>query len=375
MTDMNQIQDMLEKSDAEIKSSLQGYRSELNTLRDEVTQIMQKRTSMPAPSTKGGTGGRIRAILSEAGAAKSLESGAKSTGSIDLGLSIKALTSLQGSAADPAEGIDVQSERQPGLYGYAMRPLTLFDVMPSREIASNSLTFTRMASFTNAAAGQNGEGVEKAEQTIDPGLITAGIETVAVWHDASKQVLDDEPGLETTVSMLLLHGVREKAERQIINGDGGNAYTISGLVTEGIPFVPTVAPKADRIGECLAGMRNTGYAPSLVLVNPIDWFQIQSERAVSGDEQYVGPGWAVPTPPSVYGVSVVESPAVESGTAIVVDTRFVQLLDRMQPTVEMSRESGSNFKANLVTVLAEIRLGLAVYDKKAVQVIDLNATV
>ena len=43
--------------------------------------------------------------------------------------------------------------------------------------------------------------------------------------------------------------------------------------------------------------------------------------------------------------------------------------------VECSRETGNNFKQNLVTVLSEIRLGLAVYDTNAVQVIDLEAAI
>ncbi|HAJ44321.1 MAG TPA: phage major capsid protein, partial [Alcanivorax sp.] len=124
----------------------------------------------------------------------------------------------------------------------------------------------------------------KAEQSITPELVTAPIETIAVWHDASRQVLDDEPGLAQTLSMLLQHGVQAKAESQIIAGAGGNNFTISGFTNEGTTFVPTVAPKADRIGESAATMQASGYQPDLVILHPNDWFAIRSERAVSGNE-------------------------------------------------------------------------------------------
>ncbi|WP_303288238.1 phage major capsid protein [Marinobacter sp. SS8-8] len=370
----------------ELREGLKGLEEGINTKFDELqTKTTELERDLRDLYQKGGSsaplpGGQQRvssireALTKSAGLARMQKEGSKNSDPIDLGLSIKALTSLQGSGGSPAEGIDVQPEREGGLFGYAMRPLTLFDVMPIRPISSNQLTFTRMSGYSNAAAGQGAEGTTKAEQTIDPGLITAPVETIAVWHDASKQVLDDEPGLESTIAMLLTHGVREKAERQIVNG-AGSSFEMSGLITDGTAFVPTVAPMADRIGQCAATMGNSGYLANLVMLNPVDWFTIRSERATGGDEQYVGPGWAAPASPAVYGVPAVASAAVPQGTAIVIDTRFVNLLDRQQTTVELSRETGNNFKQNIVTVLAELRMGLAIYDTAAVQVIDLTSSV
>lgn len=364
----------LNKLETDLGGKFSDYDAAITGLKAEVTEILQKGTRVPAPAGHK-AGGSIRQALAKSTGLERLRKGeVKSSDPVGLGLSLKALTSLQGSGGSPGEGIDVQSERAPGLFGYAMRPLTIFDVLPSRPIASNALTFTRMTGFVNAAAGQGAEGTTKAEQTITPALVTAPIETIAVWHDASKQVLDDEPGLESTVAALLGHGAREKAERQLVNG-AGSAFEMTGLITDGTTFVPTVAPKADRIGQCQATMAKEGYQPSLVLLNPVDWFAIRAERATTGDAQYVGPGWAAPAAPSIYGVQTVASAAVPEGTAIVIDTQYVEILDRQETTVEFSRETGNNFKQNLVTVLAEMRLGLAVYDTKAVQVIDLEAAI
>lgn len=374
MNEQKQLLELLRDSNEQMESEFKNINQRISGIEGEVTELYQKGTKAPA-STAHKSGGSIREALQKSGGLDRMRKGeTKNSDPIDLGLSIKALTSLQGSTGSPGEGIDVQPEREGGLYGYAMRQLSILDVMPIRPIASNALTFTRMVNYSNSADTQSGEATTKAEQGITPSLITAPVETIAVWHDASKQVLDDEPGLEATIAMLLTHGVREKAERQIVNGAGGN-FEMSGLITDGTTFVPTVAPMADRIGECAATMGNSGYQPGVVLLNPQDWFTIRAERATSGDGQYVGPGWAAPASPAVYGIPAVASAAVPQGTAIVVDTRFVNLLDRQQTTVEMSRETGNNFKQNIVTVLAELRMGVAIYDTFAVQVIDLTGTV
>jgi len=370
----DQIKSQLSELDQKLGEKFSRYEEQLETLSGDVLDIQQKAANAPAYEAKS-RDPMGQALANSQGLAQLRAGNAKSSGPIDLGMSIKTLTSLQGATGSPVEGIDVQSQREQGLFGHAMRPLTLLEALPVRPIASNSLTFTQMSNYSNTAGTQDGEGVQKDEQTITPDLITAPVETIAVWHDASRQVLDDEPGLTQTIATLLQHGVQAKAESQIISGSGGNSFTISGLTTEGTTFVPTVSPKADRIGESAATMQASGYQPDLVILHPADWFDIRSERAVSGDEQYVGPGWASNANPTVYGMPVVVSPAVSSGTAVVVDRRLVAVLDRMSARVEISTESGSNFKANIATLLAEMRLGLAVFDAKAVNVIDLNTSV
>ncbi|WP_370212564.1 phage major capsid protein [Alloalcanivorax venustensis] len=374
MSDMNStLHDHLKRLDGQLSERFADYDAKLRNIDADLLDVQQKGASIK-PQARNGS--NLPQVLSKSQALADFKSGAsRGTGPIDLGLSIKALTSLQGSTSSPQEGIDVQSQREIGLYGHAMRPLTLLEALPVRAIGSNALSFTRMTDFSNAADTQEGEATSKAEQSITPELVTAPIETIAVWHDASRQVLDDEPGLAQTLSMLLQHGVQAKAESQIIAGAGGNNFTISGFTNEGTTFVPTVAPKADRIGESAATMQASGYQPDLVILHPNDWFAIRSERAVSGNEQYVGPGWASAAEPTVYGMPVVVSPAVTAGTAIVVDRRLVAVLDRMDARVEMSTESGNNFKANIATILAEMRVGLAVFDPKAVNVIDLSTSI
>jgi hypothetical protein len=57
--------------------------------------------------------------------------------------------------------------------------------------------------------------------------------------------------------------------------------------------------------------------------------------------------------------------------ALVIDVQKVRLLDREQPSVLISSEHGDNFTKNLVTILSELRAGLAIYDSGAVGLIEL----
>jgi HK97 family phage major capsid protein len=65
--------------------------------------------------------------------------------------------------------------------------------------------------------------------------------------------------------------------------------------------------------------------------------------------------------PRIFGLPVVESPGIAAGTFLVGNFRgSATLYDRMAARVEVSTEDATNFRQNLVTVLAEERVGLAV---------------
>jgi len=62
-----------------------------------------------------------------------------------------------------------------------------------------------------------------------------------------------------------------------------------------------------------------------------------------------------------------------AGQALVMDTSVIALLDRQQVSVQLSRHDGDNFRRNLVTILAELRAGLALYAPSATRLVTLAA--
>ncbi len=106
-------------------------------------------------------------------------------------------------------------------------------------------------------------------------------------------------------------------------------------------------------------------------MNPLDWFAIQSSKTT--DNAYLIGGPQDPAPATLWKSSVVEVPSLARGKALVIDPAHVRILDRMQPTVIATRFDRDNLVTNLVTLLAELRAGLAVFAKDAVRSVDLTA--
>jgi HK97 family phage major capsid protein len=103
-----------------------------------------------------------------------------------------------------------------------------------------------------------------------------------------------------------------------------------------------------------------------------DWYRIRIERE-SGTGAYVFGSPAEVRPPALWGRTVVTSATMPAGQALVLDTTFITLLDRMAPTVMVSTQHASNFTANLATVLCELRAGLQVGETGAVLRVELSS--
>src|SRR5690606_6458568 len=129
------------------------------------------------------------------------------------------------------------------------------------------------------------------------------------------------------------------------------------LVGQVLPMASTMQHPADRVGEAITSLKARGWNPNVVVMNPADWFTIASERAETGNGQYVLGSPRDPSPASLWGVPVVVTVAMPAGKALVLDTTTLALLDRQEVTVEASRHDGNNFRRNLVTILAELRAG------------------
>lgn len=253
------------------------------------------------------------------------------------------------------------------------RPLTLLDVLPRLPVGSNKFEHVRIV--RTSAAAVVAEGAQKPETSFETTLETASIATIAHWTQASRQVLSDNAQLTNILSGILSFDVVAKYEDLIVNGNG-TTDEIEGLLALADVFSASATPKPDRISECAATMWSEGFIASVTIMNPLDWHEIRTERADSGDGQYVAsPGWAGNSvAPTIWEIPLVQTPSVAQGTAIVVDGRYVTLLDREQAQTMISTEDRDNFVKNLVTLLAEMRAGLAVYDTGAVRSVDIGST-
>lgn len=303
---------------------------------------------------------------------KQVVDGQPSSGNILLpGVGIKSLKALTNFAGGTTSGFPTQPQRGPTVPPVTP-PISLIDVLPSTPVTADNFEFVQLT--RTSAAEVVSEGGQKPETEFEANLETAKIATIAHWTQASKQVLADNASLGEMLGRILSVDVVAKYENLLLNGDG-TTDKIHGLIPQATVFSHSAAPKPDRISECLAAMWNIGYVGSVVVMNPFDWHTFETERAESGDGQYVaGGGWANPAAPTVWRTPVARAAGLAVGSALVLDTRFITMLDRQQVQTLVSAEDRDNFIKNLITLLAEMRGGLAVYDTAAVQLVDLAST-
>lgn len=285
--------------------------------------------------------------------------------------SIRASLVREGSGSSSDAGVMPSQPETGGVYGGPVRRLTLLEALPSRPTTRDSVEYVRIRA-TDDADVQFPEGSEKAEVGMEGELVRAEIATVAGHTTASKQVLADAEALAAVVDRIMRGLVASKAEAELVTGAGGPGH-VEGLLTQAPTFVPSIATEpADIIGECLAAMEDDGYTVGLIVLNPLDWFELQTERATPSGEYLFGSP-AAPIPPSLWNRPVVLSSSVARGTGAAVDTAYVTLLDRQQVTVEASESHKDNFTRNLLTVRCEARIGLEVSDQWAIRKFDLSA--
>lgn len=283
--------------------------------------------------------------------------------------SIKAALTNGGKGNVGDTGVPSQPERR-GFIGQVLPPLRLLDVLPSRPTSSDAVEFIQFTG-TGDAAEQEHEGDTKAELAFEGTSERAEIVTIAGWTAASKQVLSDAPALQSQIDRVIRHKVLARLEDRIINGVGGQGK-INGLLNQAMPMVPAIGETpADIIGEGLVAMANNGYAPNLVLMNPLDWFRLQITRKNDTDDEYVFGSPTSPAPPSLWNTTIVATAAMPARKVLTVDTSLVTVLDREQISVVLSNTHADYFVRNLVAILGELRAGLEVLDTAAVLKFEL----
>ena len=349
-----------------------GVRAEVQALQQIVAAAQNRGTGIVAHYTPSIGASLVQRIEGgEADGFTALREGNANKARARLETSIRASLVREGSGSSSDAGVLPSQPETGAVYGGPVRRLTLLEALPSRPTTRDAVEYVRVRA-TDDAGVQFPEGSEKAEVGLEGELVRAEIATVAGHTTASKQVLADASALSAVVDRIMRGKVASKAEAELVNGAGGPGH-VEGLLTQAPTFVPSIATEpADIIGECLASMEDDGYAVGFVLLNPLDWFELQTERATPSGEYLFGSP-AAPIPPSLWNRPVVLSSSVARGTGAAVDTAYVTLLDRQQVTVEASESHKDNFTRNLLTVRCEARIGLEVSDQWAIRKFDLSA--
>lgn len=261
----------------------------------------------------------------------------------------------------------VPDMRVPGIVVPTQRRLTIRDLIPAGRTSSNLVQYVKETLFTNNAGPQvsgsptvAAENATKPESDLTFELANAPVITLAHFILASKQVLDDAPMLQSYIDGRLMYGLKLEEEDEILNGDGG-AGTLSGLIFNAAAFNRAATGtridmlRRARTQVALQEMDLEGY-----VLNPVDWEEIELTKDTTG--RYILARPESLAPPAIWGRPVIATNSITATYWLGGNfSQAAQLWDREDASVELSREDGDNFKKNMVTILAEERLALAVY--------------
>lgn len=284
---------------------------------------------------------------------------------IDGEFGLKAITSVPASA-----GPMIDPQRLSGVVPLARRRMTVRGMLAQGRTNSNAVEFVRELVVTNNAAVQATEGAGKAESDITYELKDAKVATIAHFIKVSKQAMADAEGLASQIDGRLRYGLAFREELQLLlgSGTGGN---IRGLVTAATAFstpiaagVITAPNRMDVLRVAALQASVAEYQASGFVLNPIDWTTIELTK--DGEYRYIigYPGGELG--PTLWGSPVVATNAMTANNYLTgAFDQAAQIFDREEPEVLLSTEDGSNFTTNMVTVLAEERLALAIYREAA----------
>lgn len=262
----------------------------------------------------------------------------------------------------------VPEQRLGGIIAEPTRRLTIRDLLPVGRTSSNMVEFAKENVFTDNAGPQIGSGspteyenVTKPESNITFTLGTAAVTTLAHFILASRQVLSDAPMLQSYIDGRLTYGLKLEEESQLLNGTGVD-NNLSGLTTNQTTFNrgATDDTKVDTLRKAITQCQLSEYSASGIVLNPSDWEEIELLKDTTNQYIFANPQRAAG--PVMWGKPVVVTNSMTSGNFLVgAFDMAAQIWDREEATVEVSREDNDNFRRNMVTILAEERLALAIY--------------
>jgi HK97 family phage major capsid protein len=278
-------------------------------------------------------------------------------------------------------GTLIRNERRPGILQQPNLPLTIRALLPVGRTNSNMVEYVKEGTQTNNAGPQYSpasptnvfDGAKKNKSDLAYTLATAPIRTLAHYMKASKQILDDVPQLQSEINNRLLYFLALEEEEEILKGDG-TAGQLLGIIPQATAYDTSLNAsgdtKIDKVRHALLQVTLSRYMADAIVLHPKDWHDIELVKTGEGTSANTG-AYLMSNPTStapqrLWGQPVLPSLNMTAGDFLVGNFALgAQIFDRMEPGVQIANQNEDDFVRNMITILAEERVGLAVYQALA----------
>lgn len=280
-----------------------------------------------------------------------------------------------------AAGAQVQATRLSRIgRSFLDRRVFLSDLLPhiSIEGAASAEVVTDTSplidSADKAAAVADGGSKPQAGITLTP--TTEKIAIIAAHANLTRRTARVAKTVAGYYDGRLAYSVKRNADKQVVGGDGTGNNLLGLLNRSGlISYAPGAAEaRYKSIRHAIRLMEDAEAVPEIIVLNPADaeLFDLSNDtsnglHAVAN----VADGGAR----TAWGLEQVRSTAIAAGTALLIDPMAVAVLDADVLRGYMTDSHSSNFTSNLLTLLREMELGLALFDPNGVSKITFNGAV
>lgn len=292
---------------------------------------------------------------------------------------IRGVKTLITGASDTSAGALVVSDRTNIVdTGTIKKQLGVLDLVTIGTTQSDTVEIVQVTSFTNNAAetleaeADGDPSGAKPESAMAMAVVQFPVQNIPHWIPVTRRALADASQIETYINDLLLYGLRERLNSQIIAGNG-TSPNLSGIADYGT--ITSQAYSVSLIETLLKGrtkVRTTGKGiPTAYLLNPADNEAILLATDAYDRYYFGGPNaYGVQT---VWGLPVVEDETAAQGTGYVAQWNLAQLWVRENATIRVSESHSDYFTKNIVAILAEMRAAFGLVRPAAFVSMDLTA--
>ena len=347
-----------EKANETFKVQADEALSRMNELKSRLDEIEQKGTRGRGNEVETKTIGE-QFVDSEGFKSFAASGFSKAQGRGDM--QIKATLTNATTAAAGSVGAGSFPTRLAGIVELPQRRLTVRDLISSGRMDGNTLDYVREVAFNNGAAAV-AEGAAKASSDLQLTSVQTSAKVIAHWMKASRQALEDVAQLRSVIDQRLLYGLAMVEENQLLNGDG-TGQNLNGIIPQATAYAAPITlgspTSIDMIRLMALQAALAEYPATGIVMHPSDWAWVETLKDTTGRYIIGNPQGTIS--PTLWGLPVVATQAMSIDKVLVGAFKMgAQVFDRWDARVETGYVN-DDFTRNLVTILAEERLALAVY--------------
>jgi HK97 family phage major capsid protein len=265
-----------------------------------------------------------------------------------------------------SSGFPIFSPRMPLIVPLAQRRPVVADLIPSSETTWPSIIWVEETTFTNAAATV-AEGGPKPESALVYTQRNTPVQKIATVIPATDEQIEDYPQLRSLIDDRLTLMLKLTEEVQLLTGTGVSPQLLGFLPKPGVGSIARAAGE-DNPDPILRAMTDvnaiTGFAnASGIVIHPLNMLAIRLLRSTTGD--YIWGHPSVTGPLTLWGLPVVQTPAITLGTALTGDFQMYSHISRKLGIRIALGYINTDFTDDITRVRAEERLSLEIYRASA----------